>query len=123
VLLRRPDTIGIPETLAERLAETAETEALADQLGDPVGRFWSAHNRMSTAVESADLAEFMRSLDTQAALATQIRQPTLRWLSTQAQSVRLLLGGPLTRLVPSLNKASKSPLNLASPTPCTSMRL
>ena len=42
VLLRRHDAITGPDTLAERLADTAEAEALADQLGDPIGRFWSA---------------------------------------------------------------------------------
>ena len=48
---------------------------------------------MVPAVESADLAEFTRCVDKQTALAAQIGQPTLRWLSTNYQSGRVLLAG------------------------------
>ena len=97
VLLSRQGTISSPDTLAERLANATEAEALAEQLGDPVGRLRSAGSRLIPAVESADLAEYTRCLDTYTALAAQIAQPTLQWMSSNHQSVRLLLAGDAKR--------------------------
>jgi len=97
VLLRRPVTITDPDTVAERLADTAEAEAVADMLGDPIGCFWSAVGRMTPAIASADLAEFTRCVAKQTALADRIGQPTLRWFSTVYQSAAALLSGDAQR--------------------------
>ena len=93
VLLRRFQAIWHPDTVAERLANTTEAEALADLRGDPVARYWSANLRAISAAESADLAEFARCQAKQMALATETSQPTLRWLATWTRSAQVLMAG------------------------------
>ena len=48
---------------------------------------------MSAAIESGDLAEFTRCVDTQTVVVDQIGQPTLRWMSDVRRWGRLLLSG------------------------------
>ena len=79
MLVRRIATIWVPETLAERVVNTAESEALAAHIGDPIGRFWSADFRICTAIESADLAEVTRGVQVQKAVAAETGQPILKW--------------------------------------------
>ncbi|HUJ65252.1 MAG TPA: hypothetical protein VLX59_06930, partial [Acidimicrobiales bacterium] len=75
VLLRRQFAIWMPDTLPERLTESSEAEALADRIGDPVGRFWSVLTRMTTASESANLAEYDRCVTELVELADAVGQP------------------------------------------------
>jgi hypothetical protein len=93
VLLRRFVAIWIPDGLADRLSDTAEAETLAEQFGDPIRRCWSTRNRLYPAIEAADLAEYTRCIDNQAALTARIGQPKLLWGSTSYQSGRVLLAG------------------------------
>ena len=65
----------------------------ADRIGDPIGQFWSATNRLTACSECADLAELTRCVDKATAVADKTRQPTLRWASTYDQCGRALLAG------------------------------
>jgi len=93
VLNRRHDALRVPESLADRLADTAEAEALAARQRDPIRRFWSAINRMSTAIESGDVVTATRCQREATELAAAIGQPTLRWVVAFARCWRVLLTG------------------------------
>ncbi len=95
VLAFRHHTIWAPTTLEERLAGTAELEELARRLDDPALRVWAAYYRLFPAVESADLAEYDRVLETARREADELGQPLLRWFSLYPMAARAALGGDL----------------------------
>jgi tetratricopeptide (TPR) repeat protein len=97
VLHRRHQPIWIPDTLPDRLLDTARGDELATALGDPIGLFWSAMLRKSDALEAGDLAEVSRCLDVVAAVAADVGQPTLAWTSAFSEAWRILLTGDATR--------------------------
>jgi len=97
VLLLRHNTIWVPETVAERLQLTAEAETLAQAVGDPVGRFWSAIYRYCPAVQIGDRDEVTRCWELNRALAAQIGQPTLLWMSAWFDTIYVQLSGDVAR--------------------------
>ena len=51
-----------PESLRQRLEETAESIVLLDRLGDPSSRWGSRYNRIQGCMEAGDLDEVDRRL-------------------------------------------------------------
>jgi DNA-binding SARP family transcriptional activator len=94
VLLRRVG-IWMPEDVGERLAESAEALAIAEELDDPVARFWALFYRSIVAAEAGDraLLDECRRRFPEEARAT--GQPMLEWVTTYAQGWQLLLEGDL----------------------------
>ena len=92
VLLRRVG-IWMPANVGERLAESAETLAVAEALDDPVARFWALFYRAMVAAEAADraLLDACRRRLPDEARAT--GQPMLLWSTTYARSWQALLDG------------------------------
>jgi class 3 adenylate cyclase/tetratricopeptide (TPR) repeat protein len=88
-------TVQAPDTLTERLANTAEHLLLAEQLGDPLIRFHAALNRAVACLEAGDIAAVDQYLDSGARLADELGQPPLRWQVTFRRSVRALVAGRL----------------------------
>jgi DNA-binding SARP family transcriptional activator len=82
VLTLRFVTIWAPETLSERLANTAENVALADRLGDPVAQFGAVHWRGVACVQAGEMKEAARAIEREARLAERLGQPTARWIAT-----------------------------------------
>jgi hypothetical protein len=97
VLLLRHNTIWVPDTVAERMQMTAEAEMLADAVGDPVGRFWSALYRYCPVTQVGDLAELTRCSDRYRSLATEVGQPTLLWMSAWFDTIHAQLVGDIDR--------------------------
>jgi len=93
VLLYNCSTIYVPDTLSERLAITAEAEAIADRIGDPIGRFWNALNCVRVSIEAADVGAYRRHIQQAVDLADAIGQPRLRWNATWNRAMRALLAG------------------------------
>lgn len=94
VLLPRYNALrGDPGTLPERLADTAELLAVAEQLPDPSLRCQAWGWRAVALLEAADVAEAERCFEVFDRLAAELRQPTLLWYSAYLRACRLLLAG------------------------------
>ncbi len=94
VLAPRYNTIrGDPGTLPERLADTAELLAVAEQLPDPSLRCEAWGWRAVATMEAAEADEAAACLEAHRRLATQLRQPTMLWYSTYLDAGRALLAG------------------------------
>jgi tetratricopeptide (TPR) repeat protein len=81
VLMARQYTINNPATLTERLSNTAEMVRLADRIGDPVTRCRAAFVRYRCVLENGDVATADSVFDAGEALAHELGQPTLLWMS------------------------------------------
>jgi class 3 adenylate cyclase/tetratricopeptide (TPR) repeat protein len=81
VLIARPYAIAAPDTLGERLADTAELLALTTELGDAVAYARALALRFRVAVESADAAEADRCVHEAERITAELGQPALRWLA------------------------------------------
>jgi class 3 adenylate cyclase len=89
--------LRLPETLAHRLDTTRETITLADGLGDPRRRFQAHEARIQAAIESGDRSARDQSIAACHDIATQIREPFLRWIDTQNRALQTLLDGNTDR--------------------------
>jgi hypothetical protein len=83
-------TVATPSTARERLALAAEAEALAEQLDDPVARFFAALGGSLASLECGDGAGYGRQLDVMGAIADELRQPMLRWIFLWNNAVRVM---------------------------------
>ena len=81
VLIARPYAIAAPDTLTERLADTAELLTLTAGLGDAVAYARALVLRFRAAVESADAPEADRCVDEADRVTAELGQPALRWLA------------------------------------------
>ena len=75
VLSLRYNAIWVPGTLEERLGNSAEAVALADEVGEPVGRYWAAAWRFWALGELGDVDGARRCVDVMTAVAAEVRQP------------------------------------------------
>ncbi len=94
VLVRR---IGIwmTDDIEHRLVESSEAVAIAEQLKDPVARFWAWFYRSIVAAEAGDRAELDRCRRRFPAESQTVGQPTLLWVAAYAQSWQDTLDGDL----------------------------
>jgi hypothetical protein len=95
VLSARFVPVWRPDTLAERLEDSAESVRLADELGDPVAQFRSIHWHGVALVEAARTDEAGRAVDREAALADRLGDPTARWLATYDRANLAIIAGRL----------------------------
>jgi len=95
VLRDRPYTIWAPTALAERRANVDELLELAEQLDDPVVRYWARVNDMDVCGEAGDVSGARAALEQCTRIAARVGQPTLQWSAAlQAQSLVVLGGAP-----------------------------
>ena len=90
--LRHP-TIQVPETIAGRLADTAESLELTARLDDPIERFWAIEFRLRVTAEAGLLDEFDLLLTEDDRLARELGQPALGWYVAFHRASRELLAG------------------------------
>ena len=95
VLSKRLLTLWVPDTLSERLAETAEAETLADRVGDAEVGFWACLRRAMVALEAGLPDEVDRCLARTENFSDAIRQPVLRWSVLFTRAWRRMLAGDL----------------------------
>jgi DNA-binding SARP family transcriptional activator/tetratricopeptide (TPR) repeat protein len=94
VLLRRVG-IWMPQQIDERLAESGEALAIAEETGDPFRKFWGLFYRSIVAAESGDRVELDRCRIRLPEEARAVGQPMLRWAVAYARSWQEALGGEL----------------------------
>jgi class 3 adenylate cyclase len=93
VLMTRTYTINAPDTLAERLAGTAELLTLAEGLGDPLVEFMAHFLRARVAFEAGQIGDAAPHLRRAHTLAAELGQTTLHWMVGWAMVGHLLLAG------------------------------
>jgi class 3 adenylate cyclase len=89
--------IWAPNTLAERLARTAELQAVAADVQDPVTKALAEAIRYRVLMEAGVVDEADRCLDIFEAVATDLGQPFLRWSAAYLRCGRCLVAGQLSR--------------------------
>jgi len=95
VLLRRVIALWVPETVEQMLIELAEAEVLAEQMVDPVGKYWSAGFHAVFSIQVGDVDEVIRCHDDAARLASEVGQPILKWCAAFSRSWSTLLSGDM----------------------------
>jgi class 3 adenylate cyclase/tetratricopeptide (TPR) repeat protein len=95
VLARRAHSIWVPDTLPERLANTAENLALTARSPNPTARFWAAFYRIAALTSAGDSSELDRHLATLHAIAEEVTLPLLRWETTTQHAWCALVSGRL----------------------------
>ncbi len=96
-ILRPVPADWVPERSEHRVQVYGEAVALADRLGDPMTRFSAAHVLAQTLMERAHPDRLERELAEAADLATEIREPFMRWVNLLVRSGLAVLGGDLPR--------------------------
>ena len=87
--------IASPETLAERLALTAEAEEAARQAADPVLQFWSTIYQSTVLCQSGDMEDAQAHLHASRAMAERLGQPLMLWAQTFREGLSAMLTGDL----------------------------
>jgi len=95
VLARRAHSIWVPDTLSERLANTAENVALTAQSANPTARFWATFYRIMALTCAGDGREIEEHLATLRTIADDVGLPLLRWEVTTQHAWRALVAGRL----------------------------
>ena len=95
VLARRAHSIWVPETLPERLTNTAENIALTEKSANPTARFWAAFYRIAALTCAGDGREIDDHLATLQMIADDVGLPLLRWEDTTQHAWRALVQGRL----------------------------
>jgi hypothetical protein len=87
--------ITAPDTVAERLALTAEALAAARRADDPTLQFWSALNRSVVLCQSGEPSDAGDLLVLSRDIADRLGQPLVLWCQTLRESARAMLAGDL----------------------------
>jgi class 3 adenylate cyclase/tetratricopeptide (TPR) repeat protein len=95
VLYAVAEAIRNPDTVAERLALTAELLEVAEATGNPVLSYWGNSFRAIAASEVFDTDETARCMDAARRLADDLRQPSFGWLSGILASALAIAAGRL----------------------------
>ncbi len=93
VVHARCSAIWNASTSAERLSNTGDVLAVADQVDDPAALVLTLLFRYLAAMELGDVDEANRCLDRVIAGSIELGQPVLRWLAATIHAGRVLLGG------------------------------
>lgn len=92
-LARRQTAIAAPETLRERRAEAEELIALADEIDDPMLRYWAHVWRAMNALDGGDFEAAARDRKVLEEIAESIEQPIFRWVNTFAPALLSCMAG------------------------------
>jgi serine/threonine protein kinase len=95
VLNMRFVTLLVPETHAERRANTVEAVGAAERLSDPLARFFAYHWRGYALVEAGDIAAARSWLAREREIADRFHQPTAVWLAQADEANLAIIAGKL----------------------------
>lgn len=93
VLTDVSDAIWVPDTLDERLADSALALELAGSLADPAATYAACSSRLRAATESGLVDDADQCLDAMRRLASEVGDPAMRWRTRFAEACRALLAG------------------------------
>jgi len=96
VLAARFASIEAPDTLDERLANTAEDLAVVSGSDDRRSRWGALSNRAMACLEAGDIGASERADDAAAAIAGSLGLPGMRWRAQFVEARRLTWHGDLT---------------------------
>src|ERR1019366_5200640 len=85
--------INVPTALAERLALTAEMEALGERSGSIETRWNAAYHRFGALLESGDIVRAEQMLARLRELIPKLRQPYFNWATSLACSMLCVMRG------------------------------
>jgi tetratricopeptide (TPR) repeat protein len=85
--------INVPTALAERLALTAEMEALGERSGSIETRWNAAYHRFGALLESGDIVRAEQMLARLRELIPKLRQPYFNWVTSLACSMLCVMRG------------------------------
>jgi hypothetical protein len=94
-LLARLSATLYPGTLQARLSDTAEMVGLVESLPDPAQRVRALVAAYRTVIVAGRMDEADQFLQAADALARELAQPSLRWMTRVLQAARALLAGTL----------------------------
>ena len=92
-LYAHADARNFPSPLAERLALTAEMEALGERSGSIETRWTSAYHRFGALLESGDIVRSEQMLARMRGLIPKLRQPYFNWATSLAGSMLCVMRG------------------------------
>jgi len=92
-LARRQIAIAAPQTLGERLAETEEVIALADEIDDTLLRYWASVFQGLNALDCGDFETAARGRAVQESIAEETGQPMFLWVNTFAPTLLATMAG------------------------------
>ncbi len=95
VLAARFATIQAPDTLDERLSNTAEDLAVVAAIGDPRGQWGALSNRSTACLEAGDDVESEQADAAAAEIADRLDIPAMRWRAQFIEARRLTWHGDL----------------------------
>jgi DNA-binding SARP family transcriptional activator len=95
VLNMRFVTLLAPDTYGERSANTVEAVAAAEQLTDPLARFFAYHWAGYACVEAGDIERARSWMARERDIAEQFRQPITLWLTRADEANMAIVGGQL----------------------------
>jgi DNA-binding SARP family transcriptional activator len=97
VLTTRFFAIWTPDTLAARLAESAENVRVCERLGDPLAQSQALHWRAAACLEACDMADATQCIKRAGELSDRLREPTVMWLTAWDHASLALAVGHLDR--------------------------
>lgn len=106
-LARRQTAIAAPGTLSQRLAEVEELIGLAEELDDPMLRYWAHVWRAMDAIEICDFETASCDREVQEEIAEATGQPMFRWVNTFAPVVLACLRGDFERAEELTNRSAE----------------
>jgi class 3 adenylate cyclase/tetratricopeptide (TPR) repeat protein len=92
-LARRQIAIAAPQTLGERLVETEEVIALADEIDDTLLRYWASVFQGLNALDRGDFETAASGRAVQEAIAEETGQPMFLWVNTFAPALLATMAG------------------------------
>ena len=95
VLVSRFVTIWIPETLGERLENSAESVEIADRLDDPLLQFKAVHWRSVALVQAGEIVLGAEMVERENRLAGHFGDPVSLWISRYDRANMAIIGGRL----------------------------
>jgi hypothetical protein len=95
VLNLRFVTLLAPETHSERRANTIEAVAAAENLSDPIARFYAYHWRGYACIEAGEVAGARSWIAREREIAERFRQPTSLWLAFAQEANLAIVAGEL----------------------------
>ena len=95
VLVSRFVTIWTPETLAERLVNSAESVEIADRVGDPLLQFRAVHWRSVALIQAGEVAAGAEMIARQDQLASRYGDPVSKWIARYDRSNLAIIEGRL----------------------------
>ncbi len=83
----------VPETIAQRSADSSRALTLAKSLDDPIRLFWALHFDCHNQLQQGEVEEARRQFTMMRSIAEELGQPMLAWVSSFHDATEALASG------------------------------